>query len=194
MNNIQNNQEKNRALDIMEKAFINSVGMTWMLKKKNRKNLRKFLSYIFHQASIKNGAWLTSDKNGVVLFYNMRNKKQSLQNFFRQLYVFLFIMGVKNGLKIYRYKKLIDNIRPKTGWFAWLFATENKCVKPAYEIRQELFKISDETNEPIYLETTVPRAMILYKASGYYEYAKITHPYEDLTIYFMKRDPHSFNK
>jgi len=196
MNQIQNIKDEKRAIDILEKAFINSKGMTWMLKRKNKKNLRIFLSYLFHEASVKNGTWLTSDKNGIVLFYNMQNKKQSIQNIFRKLYVFFLIMGFKNGLKAYQYKKIIDNIRPKTGWFGWLFATDNETigVEAAYEIRKELFKMSDETNEPIYVETTVTRAMILYKASGYYEYAKIKHPYEDLTVWFMKRDPHTYNK
>jgi hypothetical protein len=194
MNQIQNNIDKKRAIDIMEKAFINSKGMTWMLKHKNGNNLRMFLSYFFHEAAIKKGAWLTTDKNGVVLFYNMQNNKQSIQNIFRKLYVLIFIMGFKNGLKAYRYKKIIDEIRPKTGWYGWLFATDNETigVGAAYEIRRETFRIADETNEPIYVETTTPRAMILYRASGYYEYAKIKHPYEDMTVWFLKRDPHTF--
>lgn len=197
MDQIQNKKDKNRALDILEKAFINSKGMTWMIKQKNKKNLRTFLTYILYEASAKNGAWLTSDKNGVVLFYHLQNKKKSLQNIFRKIYVFIIIMGFRNGLKAYRYHKIINNIRPKTGWFGWLIATDNEettGIKAGYEMKKELFAMADKTNEPIYAETTKARAMILYKASGYYEYAKINHPYEDLTIWFMKRDPHTFNK
>ena len=96
-----------------------------------------------------------------------------------------------------RCKKIVDNIRPNTGWFGWLVATDDTAVgnAAAYEIKNEMFRLADESNEPIYVETTVKRVMILYKASGYYEYAKINHPYEkDLTIWFMKRDPHTFNK
>ena len=52
---------------------------------------------------------------------------------------------------------------------------------------QEMFRLADETNEPIYVETTNPRVMLLYKKSGYVEYANLKHPYEDLTIWFMKR-------
>lgn len=195
MDQIRNKTDKKRAIDIMEKAFINSQGMTWMLKQKNESSLRMFLSYFFHEAAIKDGAWLTTDKNGVVLFYHMKNNKQSIQNIFRKIYVLLAIMGVRNGVKAYRYKKIIDKVRPKDGWYGWLFATdhdETVGVNAAYEIRRETFRIADETNEPIYVETTTKRAMILYKASGYYEYAKINHPYEDLTVWFLKRDPHTF--
>ena len=68
MNLIKNKQDENRALDIMEKAFIGSTGMTWMLKRNSKANLRIFLSFFFHEVSVKNGAWLTSDRNGVVFF------------------------------------------------------------------------------------------------------------------------------
>ena len=76
MNPIQNKQDKNRALDIMEKAFIGSTGMTWMLKRNNKNNLRIFLSFFFHEVSAKNGAWLTSDRNGVVFFYQLLHSFQ----------------------------------------------------------------------------------------------------------------------
>lgn len=197
MNPIQNKQDKNRALDIMEKAFIDSTGMTWMLKRNSKKHLRIFLSFFFHEVSVKNGAWLTGDRNGVVFFYQLQNHQQSMLNIFRKLYVFVCIMGFTKGVKAMRCKKIVDNIRPKTGWFGWLVATDNTAIgnAAAYEIKNEMFKLADESNEPIYVETTVKRVMVLYKVSGYYEYAKIKHPYkEDLTIWFMKRDPQTFNK
>ena len=197
MYHIQNNQDKNRALDIMEKAFIGSTGMTWMLRRNNKSNLRIFLSFFFHEVSVKNGAWLTSDRNGVVFFYQLQNQKKSILNVFRKLYVFVFIMGFNKGAKAIHCKAIVDKIRPKTGWFGWLVATDDTAIgnAAAYEIKNEMFKMADESNESIYVETTVKRVMVLYKASGYYEYAKITHPYEkDLTIWFMKRDPHTFNK
>jgi hypothetical protein len=106
-------------------------------------------------------------------------------------------MGFAKGLKALRCKKTVDKIRPDTGWFGWLVATDDTAIgnAAAYEIKNEMFRLADESNEPIYVETTVKRVMVLYKVSGYYEYAKITHPYQqDLTIWFLKRDPHTFNK
>ncbi len=193
MDIITNHKDKTRALDILEDAFIGSRGMTWMLRTCNKKNLRVFLSFFYHEVAVKNGAYLTSDKNGIVFFYQLQNQNWSVSNFFRKLYIAIFIMGIKNALKAGRYKKLIDSTRPKAGWFGWLVATDNKVPgnKAAYEIRQEMFRLADETNEPIFVETTIPRVMLLYKASGYYEYHSVKHPYEDLTIWFMRRDPKS---
>lgn len=196
MQKITNLNEKNRALDILESAFESSPGMNWMLKKRiAKKQLRNFLSFFFHEAAMNDGAYLTTDKNGVVFFYQLQHKKTSVLLFFRKLYLLLFVMGIKNGIKAIRYKHLIERIRPKTGWCGSLVATDSsaKTVRSAYEIRNALFKISDETNQPIYLETTTPRAHQLYKAFGYKQYATIKHPYENITIWFMRRDPKSIN-
>jgi hypothetical protein len=191
MNQIQTVQEKKRALDILEKAFINSKGMTWMIKRKSKTNLRVFLTYLFNEARAKKGTWLTTDNDGVVFFYHLKNRTISFRNIFLKPYVILVVMGYRNGWKAYKYKNIIDATRPQTGWFGWLFATDNtnSGVRAAYEIKEEIFKMADGTKEPIYVETTAKRAMTLYKASGYYEYAKMKHPYENLTIWFMKRDP-----
>ena len=196
MNLIKTKDDRIRALDILENAFISSRGMTWMLKKASKKNLRIFLTFFFHEATAKKGAYLTSDKNGVVFFYQLQNQHTSKLNFLRGLYIAVVIMGLKKGILAARYKKLMDKNRPKTGWFGWLVATDRTVTgnSAAYEIKQEMFRMADETNEPIYVETTVPRVMALYKVSGYYEYKKIKHPYDDLTIWFMKRDPGSVNK
>ena len=48
--------------------------------------------------------------------------------------------------------------------------------------------MSKKQNKPICLETSIPRVRKLYKLSGYEEYAAIKHPYEDLTIWFFKRE------
>ena len=195
MNLIKNNRDKKRALDILENAFIDSPGMTWMLRKCNKKNLRIFLSFFYHTVAIKDGAYLTSDRNGVVFFYQLQNKKTSISNLFRKLYVLLFIVGLKKGMLAAKYKKNIDKLRPKSGWFGWLVATDTKVSgnAAAYQIKQEMFRLADETQEPIYVETTNPRVMLLYKKSGYLEYANLKHPYQDLTIWFMKRENAIFN-
>ena len=75
-------------------------------------------------------------------------------------------------------------------------ATDRRVVgtNAGYEIKREMFRMADATNEPIYVETTVQRCVTLYTRIGFYEYARIKHPYEDFEIWFMKRDPHTFNR
>lgn len=196
MKAVQTKEEKARALEILEKAFNRSPGIIWMLGEKcNRRKTQKLLSVFLEEAVVKEGAFLTNDYNGVVLFFQLHNNKGSVQLLFKKLYAFLFLMGLRRGIQAIKYKKSIDAIRPKKGWLGWLVATDSDaCGKAAaYEIKNWMFQRSDETKEPIFVETTVPRVMILYKAAGYKEYAKIKHPYQNIDIWFMKRDPQLTN-
>ena len=197
MNQIKTDSEKNRALDILEQAFYNVPGVMWMIKTttNRRKHLRIFLSLCFQETSEKHGAYLTSDGNGVVFFYQLQNKPNLLFNFFRKLYLILSIIGVKRSLCVLKTRKMIDGVRPKKGWYGWFLATDKDVIgtRAGYEIKRDMYRMADETNEPIYVETTMKRIMILYKKIGFQEYAKRKHPYEDLDIWFMNRDPHTFN-
>jgi hypothetical protein len=196
MNQIKSDTDKNRALDILEQAFYDVPGVMWMIKhtKYRRKHLRLFLSLCFQETSEKHGAYLTSDGNGVVFFYNLQERPHLVLNFFRKIYIILAIIGVKRSLCVLNTRKLIDQVRPKKGWYGWFLATAQGVIgtRAGYEIKRDMFKIADETNEPIYVETTIRRIMILYTKIGFHEYAKRKHPYEDLDIWFMKRDPHPF--
>ena len=90
---------------------------------------------------------------------------------------------------------MIDAVRPKKGWYGWFLATDPGVIgtRAGYEIKRDMYRMADETNEPIYVETTIKRIMILYRKIGFQEYARRKHPYENLDIWFMKRDPHTFN-
>lgn len=189
---IESEMQKTRALTILNKAFHESPGITWMLgENKNDKKLNTFLSIFLLEASVNNGAYLTSDNNGVVLFFQMQKQKSSLLLTIKKIYVLLFITGLYRGIKALKYKKIVSEIRPKNGWLGWLVATDNsvKGNAAAYEIKNFMFEKSDDSEETIFVETTVPRVRVLYKVAGYTEYAHLKHPYNNTDVWFMKREP-----
>jgi hypothetical protein len=97
---IHNTQDKKRALDILERAFCSSPGMLWMLPGKDQKKLRTFLSFFLQTALVNKGGWITGNKHGVVLFYRLQNQRVSLPLIFKKLRVLLFVVGIKNGIKL----------------------------------------------------------------------------------------------
>ncbi len=67
---IESETQRTRALDILSKAFYESPGITWMIgETKKEKKIKSLLSIFLFEASMNNGAYLTSDNNGVVLFF-----------------------------------------------------------------------------------------------------------------------------
>ena len=108
----------------------------------------------------------------------------------------LFVTGIKNGLRSFKYQKKIAVIRPKSGWLGMISATDATATgtKAAFEIKNNMFQLADDTNEPIYVETTVPRVKTLYQAAGYELYSTMKHPYDDLTIWFFRRSPFIYSR
>lgn len=190
MHLIQSSTEYNRILEIFENGFKGSPGMTWMIGN-NRSKLKSVLNVFIEEAKLKKGAFITSDGNGAVLYFEVQNHKKSFPLFCKRLYLFFFVLGINNGIKLLRYKKLIDSTRPDRGWLGWFVATDEHAegTAAAFEIRREMFRIADEVGEPVFVETTIPRVRLLYRAAGYHQYAEVQHPFLDLTIWFMRRDP-----
>ncbi|HUR12809.1 MAG TPA: hypothetical protein VM012_15640 [Flavitalea sp.] len=195
MEHVITHSDKNRALDILQEAFYQVPGIMWIIRsrKYRKQHLRLFLSFCFTESAEKNGAYITSDKNGVVLFYNLQSKSRPVLKFLRMIYLMIKVIGIKRSLRALKTRKIMDHVRPKKGWYGWFLATEKGVIgnRAGYEIKRDMFRIADEQNENIYVETTDKRTMLLYKTIGFSEYAVRDHPYEDLNIWFMKREPNT---
>lgn len=193
MNHIETELDKSRALEILEKAFKDVPGVMWMIrnKEKSQEHLRILLSVCLEEAILKKGAYLTKDRNGIILFYRLQIKPRSITIFFKKLYLLIKVFGIRHGVRVLRSRKMIDTIRPKEGWYAWFIATDKRagnCVS-AFEIKNEIFNISSTTNEPVYAETTVHRIVGIYEKIGFKVYSKMKHPYSNMDIWFLRRDP-----
>jgi hypothetical protein len=196
---ITNSIDETRALDILQDAFADVPGVTWMVEncRNEKAALRKLLSFCFHASAEKKGAFLTADRNGVVFFYHLERKPLFIKQFFRSLYLTLAVIGIRRSIEIAKTRRIIDSLRPRSGWYGWFLATakDKAGVQAAYEIKRDMFQIADASNESIYVETTVPRISLLYKRIGFYEYARVKHPFKDnLEIWLMRRDPQSVGK
>lgn len=188
---IKSEKERERAIEILEEAFKHSLGIVWLLKRNEKKQVNRFLSFLLEEALINKGAFLTENKNGVVLYTRLQDNTVSIKLTLKKIYIFLFVLGIKNGVKALKYRRIVNEIRPKKGWCGWLVATDTSVIgnEAAYEIKNEMFKKAEETDESVFVETTIKRVKLLYERAGYYEYAQIEHPYEELTVWFMRRDP-----
>lgn len=193
MEHIHHVNETNRALELLTRTFHQTAGMTWMIKKgKDRlKALRNFTKYCVNEARVYNGAFITEDRNGVVLFFRLKDKRFSFRLLFEQVKVAFQVTGLKNAIRAHRTKKLIDQIRPKKGWHGWLLASDpaDKQQLATNKIKQAIYKVSDTTKEPIFTETSNKKLRAFYLRMGFVEYHQIAHPYADCDIYFLRRDP-----
>lgn len=195
MNKVSNINDKKRALEILELTFLNSNGFNWISNQKfNKRGIKYIIRIIYTVASLRGGAYLSNDKNGVMLFYRMQKHKFSISQIFNYLYL-LFSIGITNTLNVLKYKFIIESLRPKEGLVGLLLATNQrrnlKCLY--YDYKKISFQIADKINQPIFIETTSKKARKLYLLSGFYQYLEIKHPFSDLTVWFLRRDPCPMN-
>ena len=72
---IHTKKDKKRALEIFNDAFIDSLGIMWVLKRKTLNSKKLTIKVLFHEGIDKKGAYLTEDKNGALLFFDNNNKE-----------------------------------------------------------------------------------------------------------------------
>ena len=191
MNKVSNIYDKKRALEILELTFFHSDGFNWISNQKfNKRGIKYLIRIIYTVASLRDGAYLSNDKNGVMLFYRLQKHNFSISQIFNYIGL-LFSIGITNTLNVLKYKVIIESLRPKEGLVGLLLATYQtgnlKCLY--YDYKKTTFQIADEINQPIFLETTSKKARKLYQFSGFYQYLEIKHPFSDLTVWFLRRDP-----
>ena len=76
MNKVSNINDKKRALEILELTFLNSNGFNWISNQKvNKRGIKYIIRIIYTVASLRGGAYLSNNKNGVMLFYRMQKHK-----------------------------------------------------------------------------------------------------------------------
>lgn len=189
---VKNKNQQRRTFEILKESFQSSAGMSWMVKNTGcSKSKARIIDLLLQEAKLKKGLYITSDGNGTLLLFQVKQRVFSVILCAKKLYTLLFITGLKKGIQAIRYQKFVAKVRPKNGLLGLLIATDQNArdCSAAFEIKQEMFRLADELNEKIYAETTIPRVRILYKLAGFEEYAEIQHPYAQLKIWFFKRIP-----
>lgn len=190
MYHIQSKEDQIRAIEILEGTFGSIPGVSWMIRSSKNKHLKPLLTYCLKEAMLNDAAYISTDKNGVVFIYQIQNKKIE-PNFWQQLKLTYHSMGILKAIKVIKSRKLMEKIRPKTGWHIWIMGTDqnNSGTASAYEIKHAITEFSKTSGEPMYAETTVKRALILYKLLGFYVYETINHPYQNCNMWFLRKDP-----
>ena len=186
---IQNKEDSSIATNILVEAYNDAPNINWMFKQ-SHSNLEFFFYLLIDDSIKKRGAFLSSNKGGVLLFYNLNAKNYSLSSILRKAYLMIFMMGIQKSIQVFKLNKLKRKYRPKTGFYGMALAVKNDKHKwdTRLELKREFALKIKEINLPVYAETTNKRIYLLYEKLGFSVYDQMKHPYADLNIYFMKID------
>ncbi|TRX70482.1 hypothetical protein [Carboxylicivirga sp. M1479] len=184
---ISNKEDAIIASAILAEAYADAPNLNWMFAL-NHKNFSCFFRVLVEDAINKNGAYLTSNNNGVLLLYNLKAHSFTLINLFRKIYLILFVIGLKKSVQLIKLNKIKRQHRPQTGLYGAVLGLKKGQYtwQTRHELKSDFLKLVERANMPVYIETTNPRIYLLYKSLSFTEYHQMKHPYADLSIYFMK--------
>ncbi|WP_417590945.1 hypothetical protein [Owenweeksia hongkongensis] len=189
MTAISTKQDQYTATQVLAEAYQQAANISWAVESSNKK-LNYFFSSLLKDAISKDGAYLTSNSRGVLLLYDMKARSRSISSVFRKLHLMIFVIGIKKSMQLMKLEKLKKRLRPKSGLYGMALAIldDEHRWKTALEVKRGFLEISKKKQLPIYVETTNERIAKLYTTIGFSTYHKMTHPYTELDVCFMKME------
>lgn len=187
-----NNNNLNIALDITENAFITNPSMLWFIKKDNkqRERMRELCRYCINMAREYNGAFLSSDLNGIVLYY-LSDAKISHYAFLKHLiYLLNKATGWGKFFQLLKRQKEITKLRGnKKHIYVLLLASNHKNGNNTIiEMRDAVYAESERLQLPLFAETACKINKRTYERYGFKTYSEYTLSGTDTKLWLLRRE------
>lgn len=153
-----------------------------------KKKISRLADYAYIKALNRDGAYLSDNKKGTALCYRSDKGKSNFKEFLFEMR-FAFSIPIKNVIGALNRESYIKKHRyPGDHLYFWFLGVQKGGGEAVYDIKNQLFKISEKEKLPILLETSVPRNKAIYERYGF----KVYHEWPDSgngkTLWFMMRE------
>lgn len=181
-------EDKNIAVNILSKSFINDPHMNWLLEKsKNENRLEITVEYIFEE-SLARGAVYINDDNTAVALWNTEKKETFSAQYVARNLSYLFRVGLKTTIRCLKTDKLIYDQYPKTAYcqlYSIGVLPENRRTGLASVLMNSMIEEMTKESIPMYLETANRENVEIYKKKGFHIFKILL--LKNHTLYCMKR-------
>lgn len=154
-----------------------------------RKKIGKLGNYAFIKAMNRQGAYLSSNRQGAALCFLSDAKGGNFAEFWAELRFALVIPPRKVIQTLKRESYIKKNRFEGKHLYFWFLGVEKGGGQAVFELKEHLFELSKKENLPILLETSVDRNREVYERYGF----EVYHTWEDSgggkALWFMMRKP-----
>jgi hypothetical protein len=183
---------KELALNVLYQSFKDVPGALWVVKKDQyiQQRIEALCRFCLNTSMLKDGAYISSDLNGVALLFDSRKKLKVIPWLMSYIRLGNECIGWNRAISIIRREYTIQKKRPKTPYlYFWMIAVnENKFgLETIIELRDFAYHLSRQKKLPIYAETTSLRNKNLYLRYGFEVYHTWVVAKQKLTIWFLRR-------
>ena len=187
--------DRSKVIEIIAESFDSNPSVNRVIKNdyKRKERIKALADYSFKTSVMRDGAFLSSDEQGVALCYRYNLKKESLTDYWNQLQLVVKAIGLSRVLSIMKRDAFFKSKRPKDGnyLYFWFLGITNKGKGgiAIRELKEMIFVESLKQNLPIYLETSVPKNKRVYERYGFETYHEWHDPQSGDLIWLMRRFP-----
>lgn len=180
-----------KVINIISKAFAENPSVLSVIKNKSENKtaaIKALAKYAYRTSKRRNGIFFSSDQCATALCYPYFSKKDSIVDYWNQLWLIQNAIGWKKLFYTLKREKYMKSIRPRSSDFLyfWFFASSKKETRGAFELKDLIFERADQLQLPIYLETSVEKNKRVYERYGF----EVYHIWKDNkgpVLYFMRR-------
>ncbi|MEO9964715.1 MAG: hypothetical protein ABJF11_02935 [Reichenbachiella sp.] len=179
-------------IDIIADSFPTNPSVLSVIKNdhKEPQRMRALARFVFRTSLRKNGIFLSSDRQGVAVCYQLNNHKDTLIDYWNQAVLAFSAIGIERIGKVLRRDIYVKKKRPADGRYLyfWFFGVsqEGKGKGAAYELQKHVFGMAESQQLPIYLETSIAKNKRVYERYGFEVYHTWDYKSEGITLWFMR--------
>lgn len=169
--------QKRQVVEMLMTSFAGNVRMLSMLRSSHQKHLNIFFDYIYVFVDQIGQIFISGKKSTVLLYFQKSKQKHNAKTYSALLRLFFFSISWKNILQTLTVNRAIAQTRTceamasgdRDYLYVWFLAGRDHSAgyRGLYEAMKHLKKVSLEAQLSVYIETTVPRMLPIYRRAGF---------------------------
>jgi hypothetical protein len=168
-------------------AIVFSVGHGWGYQFRKK----RLAAFLYDFCTRRNGVYFSSNKKGLICFYHSSSKVPWYLNLWDELCVGILAVGPFRLFPLLKRSKEIKKAQAPFGphlhcWYLGVMSGYRDYTSSA-ELKNILFKASDENGIPVLAETTIDQNKMVYERMGFQHYGNVT--VNGMTTYLLVRHP-----
>lgn len=156
------------------------------------KRFQYLANYIITKAIKEDALLISKDGNGfAILFRTSKHKNSFWKNIWGELSLVWHVTGLRKGINLLKTQQYVKSQRPNQGeyLYCWFWGVvKGTPTSTAREMKEEFFRISKETQLPIYAETRMHKNCLVYRRYGFEVFHEWKRP-DGETAYFLRYVP-----
>jgi hypothetical protein len=173
-------------------AFEQNPRAMAIIKKKNpTRSLRLMTEYAYDLVEKFDGIYLSEDKTTVLFYYKNSQYHRTFMDYLKYGKMFMKAIRFSQLIPTLKREKYIKSLRPpyEDYIYVWILGStsERTSIRGLADSRDHIFKLSEKTQLPILIETTIEKLLKLYNYIGFEEYHKWHDHEADLDVWFLER-------